>query len=150
MVCLHPRAVTFSCVRSMNYLLSSQRSEYSTTRLFSVSTTTAPAAHRLVSSRLHMYGVCEARRRVLPSSAPAAHCGQVNWRTLTRHDHCHSHAGQSHKGWEHHNEEPYWVLDCFNVQISKKYEMSNLRFMFPQVLAASLSNTYEDKPTISL
>ncbi|KAF6717885.1 hypothetical protein FQA47_024926 [Oryzias melastigma] len=39
---------------------------------------------------LHMYGVCEARRGVLPSSAPAAYCGQVNRGTPARHNHCHS------------------------------------------------------------
>lgn len=31
MVCLHPAAVTFSCVRSMSCLLSSQQSEYTPT-----------------------------------------------------------------------------------------------------------------------
>lgn len=31
MVCLHPGAVTFSCVRSMNHLLTSHHSEYFTT-----------------------------------------------------------------------------------------------------------------------
>ncbi|TMS21377.1 hypothetical protein E3U43_015350 [Larimichthys crocea] len=33
-----------------------------------------------LSSQLHMYGVCEAWRGVLPSPAPSAYCGQVNRR----------------------------------------------------------------------
>lgn len=33
-----------------------------------------------LTSQLHMYGVCEAWRGVLPSPAPAAYCGQVNRR----------------------------------------------------------------------
>lgn len=36
----------------------------------------------LLLFRLHLYGVCQARRGVLPSPAPAAHCGQVNGRDL--------------------------------------------------------------------
>lgn len=86
MVCLHPGAVTFSCVRSMNYLLSSHHSEcivasprdsvkcLDANQWLSMIT---PAVDFAASPRLHLYGVCEAWRGVLPSPAPAAHRGQV-------------------------------------------------------------------------
>ncbi|CAB1453464.1 unnamed protein product [Pleuronectes platessa] len=42
--------------------------------------TSAAASSSMLSAQLHMYGVCEAWRGVLPSPAPDAHCGQVNRR----------------------------------------------------------------------
>lgn len=78
MVCLHPGAVTFSCVRSMSCLPSSHQGEYVATSVRRLDASDRSSPWLCSHLRLHLYGVCEARRGVLPSPAPAAHRRQVN------------------------------------------------------------------------
>lgn len=90
MVCLHPGAVTFSCVRSMSCLLGSHQSEYPASTS-GVCRLDANAPSLCSPLRLHLYGVSEAWRGVLPSPAPAAHRRQVKRGGLL--------ACPSHTGW---------------------------------------------------
>lgn len=107
MVCLLPGAVTFSCVRSMSCLLSSHHSECAPSSSIRIRMQTSHLNLNLrhcPNLRLHLYGVCEAWRGVLPSPAPAAHRRQVRrGGLLGPAAHTRSHRSVAHQGcWALH------------------------------------------------
>lgn len=110
MVCLLPGAVTFSCVRSMSCLLSSHHSECAPSSSIIIIRIRMQTSHlnlnlrHCPNLRLHLYGVCEAWRGVLPSPAPAAHRRQVRrGGLLGPAAHTRSHRSVAHQGcWALH------------------------------------------------